>query len=237
MDGSAVTCAPLFSFLLTSAAFRKGKDDIAPLSFDEGTFNDINYAHIKIDPSRFSFEVLNREEAGKIMFQKPLFLVNGGYVETGEKPCGLLISQGKELSPFSKNNKFSAVFVVNNGKASIIRSKDLKLAEYTAFALQNGPFIIDPGGRPGIKPNATDEAERTLLALDKKGMIHFFILKGPISLYRSQDLLLKKVKNIDAAFNLDGGVISFFKLDMSGFKGSFGHAEQPSYFIKITPLK
>jgi uncharacterized protein YigE (DUF2233 family) len=237
MDSSIVSCAPLFSVLLTSAVIRKGKNDIAPLSFEEGVTNNINFVHIKIDPSKFSFEVLSREQAGKLTAQEPFLLINGGYVDVNDKPCGLLVSQGQTISPFSDNHKFSAVFAINNGKAAITRSKDFKLTEHTTFALQNGPFIIEPGKRPGIKPNATEPAERTLLALDKKGMIHFFILKGPISLYNSQDLLLKKVKNIDAALNLDGGPISFFKLDMLGAKGSFGHAEQPAYFIKIAPLK
>jgi uncharacterized protein YigE (DUF2233 family) len=103
--------------------------------------------------------------------------------------------------------------------------------------LQNGPLIIEPGGRPGIKPSATDKAERTILALDKKGMIHLFFVKGPISLYGCQNFLLNRVKNIDAALNLDGGPMTFFKLDMFGQKASFGSTQGLTHFIKIAPTQ
>ncbi len=237
MSGSTDSCTHVIFSPLTSAVIWNKIIDTTLLLFEEGRIGDTTYAHIEIDPAKFSFEILSQEDGKKLMSQKPLLLVNGGFVDASGEPCGLLISHGRELSPFSSEQKYSGVFVIHDGKALITRSEDFNFTENTNFALQNGPLIIEPGGRPGIKPNATDKAKRTVLALDKEGRIHFFFVKGPISLYGCQNFLLNKVKNIDAALNLDGGPMTFFKLDMFGQKASFGSAESLTRFIKITPVQ
>lgn len=210
-------------------------DSKKDLEIEEIATPNLQYLHIALDPQKYNFETVTSPQKSVFLILSPFLLINGGYYEKDGNPSGLVISKGKVIHPFSQNELLSGVFSIKNGKASISWSKDYQEDPGITFAVQNGPLIIEPGGKKGIHACGEKTAERTIVAVDKKGKVHLMVLKSPVTLKEAQDFIMQKIPDVSAALNLDGGPSSYFSLHMKEHHSSFGLADQLPYFIKISP--
>jgi len=162
---------------------------------------------------------------------------NGGYFGHDKLPEGLLVYQGQRLSAVVP--KFSGLFIVKDGRGQIGWFKDLgEQASKADLAVQSGPFIVDPGRRPGIK-NETSNIRflRTVLAMENDGKISVLLFQTPLTLLQAQNIILKKFPKIDAALNLDGGPSSALIAKSNNYQFSNYPAYSLPYFIVIKPKK
>ncbi|MFA4844854.1 MAG: phosphodiester glycosidase family protein [Candidatus Margulisiibacteriota bacterium] len=165
--------------------------------------------------------------------QKTCLIVNGGFFEPDGSPTGLLIEGGRQRAPLSNRALMSGTFMVKNGLFQMIRSGDYIADPGISFAVQNGPMLVEPGPRFGIVRNDLNRQPRTIIALDRAGCAHLVVLKTPVSLFVSQYIVARVVRNISYALNLDGGPSSYIYYNDGKKQVSFGDPTIPAYFIKI----
>jgi exopolysaccharide biosynthesis protein len=155
-----------------------------------------------------------------------LAVMNAGFFTKERRPTGLLVSEGRILSPFVAHSggAGSGVFLIENDTASLVeRDQASALVSKrsfgpTAFAIQAGPRIIEPDGKDGIVKDDGAHANRTVIGENAEGEAIIAIVIGPAgwpsgpTLYEVQRLLggtgLGRISR-DLAFrfalNLDGG--------------------------------
>ncbi|MBU0671488.1 MAG: phosphodiester glycosidase family protein [Candidatus Margulisbacteria bacterium] len=223
----------LFSQIAAGSAKPASTPAPEPIVLTENSSNNIDYTIISFDPARTDFGITFPQDT---VCEEGVLVFNGGFYDENRNPEGLLISQGQELAPLSTKEVMSGILSIKDGQVSIVRTSDYLPRPDEDFVLQCGPLIIEPGGRRGIRGNAM-AAERTILAIDKAGRAYIIVIKTPISLFDAQELLLKRVPNIDAALNLDGGPSSFYYYNQDDQDFSFGSANYPAYFINVTPSR
>jgi hypothetical protein len=149
--------------------------------------------------------------------EDPWVAINGGFYEGG-KPLGLVVHEGKELSPLSDRGGSGVLFA---GPAGLDISPREAWTPGPTEALQSIDRLVD-GGKNLVKPNPdkaaraaiaiVDDAVEFILAFDSKSLS---APTGPIKLKetsnnglaldRFADYLVQEVK-ADKAINLDGGV-------------------------------
>jgi exopolysaccharide biosynthesis protein len=195
----------------------------------EGTrFVRLRFTDEKTDPTSFtanalvmnasevSAQIVDQPEASRlkapslatIVKQEKAFAgINGGYFTRDFKPVGLHIDHGKMLSPVSKVGVASgAVFIDSAGRLALrSRKTDLSQAEY---AIQAGPFLIDPGGKLGIGKQGPAEPRTVLAASDDDIIVA--MATSPVSLRDLAQCLLETassfgVQRFERALNMDGG--------------------------------
>ncbi len=145
------------------------------------------------------------------------YLVSGGFYDSNFKPIGLLISQGKEISPWQENRLFNAVFSIN--LLDIARITQEVPKDPLRVALQSGPLIFENGGKIALRSSAVFE-RRVVLGITGENRPVFLVfwsqnnfLKGPM--LEELPFLIEEINeifglNIADAMNLDGGTASFF---------------------------
>jgi|GEM_PF-3007692 len=223
---AGIQTAVLGSYYLSSPVKNEAPDK---LEVKQTRFQNTSYIEITIDPAQFNFQVIKPNEEQSSYSAE--VVINGGYFEQNNSPSGLLVSDSLQISPPTQKPVLSGLFLVKNGKASIVWARDYQTDSRPEFAVQNGPLVIEPGGKRGIRKKDGLPYKRTLIAVDKTGKVHIIIIKTPASLYQCQELLLKKIKNIDAAVNLDGGPSTYIKYRSM----DFGNSQTLPYLIRIIP--
>ena len=144
--------------------------------------------------------------------------INGGYFEPDFKPTGLLIVDGATVFPAVARPLLSGVLYIGATGALELRRRDEPLTG-ARFALQSGPFLIDPpeppepgtparAGTVGIrKPGPV--APRTVLALSARRDLAVIStsLVGLLDLAEalSQEPAAFGLQEVERALNLDGG--------------------------------
>jgi len=133
--------------------------------------------------------------------------INGGFYTPEFQPLGLLVADGKKLSPLLNNRLLMGLVVIDSqGHLQLKwRGQSYKNAQ---FAFQSGPYIIKPGGRRGIKKTSTQAKTRTVLA--QSGDKLLVMSTSAVSLYDLAAVLSRYpnafgVNSIERALNLDGG--------------------------------
>lgn len=136
--------------------------------------------------------------------------VNGGFFQMNSfEYDGLLVIEGQQIEP--KNSTYSGAVVVDaDGTLSLQRIGDVSRP---AFAMQTGPFLIDPGGTMGIRSDAYDMFRRSFIAQSANTIVAG--VTSPVSLYQLAELLLQwpdafGVEFFDSALNLSGAASSGF---------------------------
>ena len=152
-----------------------------------------------------------------------LLVTNAGFFTEEWKATGLLVSAGETLSPFvaQAGSAGSGVLLVRDHRIRLLE-RDAAAAEDfrdALLAIQAGPRIIEPGGRPGIRSDDGARANRTVIGADARGRLVLVVVYqvdggrrfGP-SLFELMELLgprgLGRVSEelaLDLALNLDGG--------------------------------
>ncbi len=183
-------------------------------------FNDVyNFDYIIVDSNRVFLYPNENKLSGSEVEDKfgCSYLINGGFYDPYFKPIGLLISEGKEISPWQKNRLFNAVFSINRFDTARITREVPQ--DPLRVALQSGPLVFENGRKIAIKSSAVFE-RRVVVGVTGENKPVFLVfwsqdnfLKGP-SLEEVPYLIEEINKgfdlNIADAVNLDGGTASFF---------------------------
>lgn len=143
-----------------------------------------------------------------------LAVVNAGFFTPERRATGLLVSQGKLISPFISEGggAGSGVFVLDDGKASLVLREKAKKEHFerAELALQAGPRIIEPDGSMGIRADDGARANRTVIGADRGGRVVVLVAVGPNgwstgpTLFELQKLISRDL-GLAFALNLDGG--------------------------------
>jgi exopolysaccharide biosynthesis protein len=164
--------------------------------------------------------------AGVMQRENCIAGVNGGYFDPDHAPVGLLVSDGRVVSPLRKARLLSGVVRVINGRVQIQRPTEFSLKGRPSAARQCGPFLVDRG-KPISGLNDTRPARRTFVvtgAGDRAAIGY----SSAVTLAQLGDLLatpgLAGEWKIQRALNLDGGSSSGFWF--AGENGIFSIREQ-----------
>ncbi len=145
------------------------------------------------------------------------YLISGGFYDPNFKPIGLLISEGREVSSWQKNQLFNGIFSINHFDTARITREVPQ--DSLRVALQAGPLVFENGKRVIYKSSVVFE-RRIVLGVtgeNKPIFLAFWsqenFLKGPT--LEEISYLIEKINrefglNIADAMNLDGGTASFF---------------------------
>jgi uncharacterized protein YigE (DUF2233 family) len=145
--------------------------------------------------------------------------VNGGFFDAGLKPVGLLVAAGREVSPMATDGPSGVLCVGEDGSV-----KMLALSDYLASpprcreALQAGPLVVDPGGKPGIRSRDEKRFRRTVVCLDAEGGVRLLVT-GELTLWELMEVLLDEKLvgfKVERALNLDGGPSTALWADCEG---------------------
>lgn len=142
--------------------------------------------------------------------ENALLVVNGGYFTRSFAPDGLFRLNKKELAPLSHKGVLSGAVQIDQGKLKLLPRKEIKAQPNL---MQTGPFLIDPGGKLGIRSKGP-QAERTVLALlpasqpDRSPDVAVMVIREKLSLLETAKILHGldlEGRKIERALNLDGG--------------------------------
>ncbi len=138
--------------------------------------------------------------------------VNGGYFDPENAPVGLLVSEGRTLSPLRKAKLLSGVLFTTADKVDIVRAGRFAMTRKIRAAVQCGPLLVD-GAQPVVGLNDSRTARRTFAAVDGRGQAALGV-SSPVSLAQLGRILchanLFGKTKVARALNLDGGSSSAF---------------------------
>ena len=149
-------------------------------------------------------EVMARTEA--------LAGVNGGYFDPEDAPVGLLVSEGRVLSPLRKAKLLSGVLLATGSRVDVVRTTHFSMSDKIKSALQCGPLLVERAA-PVVGLNDTRPARRTFAAVDGNGRAALGVCSAVSLAQLSRILCLTNVAGkmkIARALNLDGGSSSAF---------------------------
>ena len=137
-------------------------------------------------------------------------MINGGYFDSSFQPVGLVMRDGQTISEMSKQPALSGVFAIfKDGTVQLIPRAAYRPNDLIDSAIQAGPFVVDPGGKPGIQSDDFKKAKRTAIGQTISGEI-VFITTTPCTLYELSEILTKHqsvlgIDRFESVLNLDGG--------------------------------
>ncbi|MDP9137826.1 MAG: phosphodiester glycosidase family protein [Pseudomonadota bacterium] len=150
------------------------------------------------------------------------FAMNGGMYQADFRPVGLLIENGRELSPADTATltgtpgqipnfykKPNGVFYIGGGQAGILETdRFLSQRPKTEFATQSGPLLVIDGAiHPALIVNSTDRKPRNGVGLSNPTAVHFVITEGWVNFHDFARFFRDGLGCPNALF-LDGGTAS-----------------------------
>jgi uncharacterized protein YigE (DUF2233 family) len=170
----------------------------------------IDIVIIMISPdNNFDFGILDvsdSQKAGNVLSywdsKRYSLMINGGYFTPEFTPVGLCKINGKFINKRKPKKLSGFVAIDQKGAINILTHSD-DLKKYPSI-LQCGPYVIDPGGKVGIRSNDGEISTRTLIGKTYDNQI-VIMISSPISLYDLANFIKKKIPNIERLLNLDGG--------------------------------
>jgi Phosphodiester glycosidase len=169
--------------------------------------------------------VLNLAEAMKR--GKCLAGVNGGYFGPDSTPLGLLISDGKIITPLIRARLLTGMLGASSRGVQILRSREFSPQQKFNAVVQCGPFLVDRGqSLRGLEK--TRLARRTFAAVGSPDRAALGFCSEVSLASLGEILATKRLASdlkIERALNLDGGSSSaFWVAHESG--GAFSISEQ-----------
>jgi uncharacterized protein YigE (DUF2233 family) len=163
--------------------------------------------------------------------------VNGGYFDPEDAPVGLLVSEGRVLSPLRKAKLLSGVLLATGSRVDVVRTTHFSMSDKIKSALQCGPLLVERTA-PVVGLNDTRPARRTFAAVDGNGHAALGVCSAVSLSQLSRILCLTNVAGkmkIARALNLDGGSSSAFSF--AGKDGITSIKEQKTVrdFVAIAP--
>lgn len=193
--------------MLRSVMFPQTSDRFASMfvfaSLDRGATKGAIVSGTDIQRGRFQLHQLADENNATVA-------INGGFfVMPSFTFDGLLVIDGKQIS--QANTRHSGAVTMDTSRSvSLVPIADVGQPEY---ALQTGPFFIDPGGTMGMRSHTYDHFERSYIAQSADKLV--VGVCSPLSLYDLAEVLLQHpdafgVSSFDAGLNLCGSATSGF---------------------------
>jgi len=216
----------------TSIWFTRGwsgrieeREDIAGgIQFYRGTYEKRGEESVEIyaaviDPDQSQFSIVSQSSEGIesaqdfIAFAErydALVMINGGYFDHNFVPVGLAIQGGTEVAGVLEQRPLSAaVITYKSGSIAVVPTEDYSPSPDQIHAFQAGPYLIDPGGEPGIYSEDYKRAERSAIGLTDEGVI-VLLTTSPCTLFQLSEILSTDpqaigVNAFEYVLNLDGG--------------------------------
>ena len=120
-------------------------------------------------------------------------VVNGGFFDENSRPLGLVVGDGKEMSPLRKVDQ--GLFLISMGKPVIQHTRD-PLPSGVDTALQSGPRLVVDGRALQLKPQVS---RRTSICLPGDGTVMLVVFPTAISLSDLAGALARPVADLQAA--------------------------------------
>ena len=177
-----------------------------------------------LDLARFSVGLRMNPEAAPLEALRgdALAIANAGYFTEARQPTGLLVSDHERLHRFvrSAGGAGSGVLTVQGGRVRLLERDALRAedVEGVEMAIQAGPRLIEADGRPGIRSDDGQRANRTAIGRDGHGRFVLAVTYADdggfargLTLFELQDILRNQLVRFDprlgleVALNLDGG--------------------------------
>lgn len=165
------------------------------------------------------FDRLKSWLAGKN--EQLLFAMNAGMFKSDFSPVGLLVQDGKQVSPLNlsdgKGNFFlkpNGVFFVSQAGPGIVESTEYPaLAQSVRLATQSGPLLVRNGAlHPAISATSTSRLLRNGVGISGD-TIMFVISEQPVSFYELAIYFRDELHCPDALY-LDGVVSSLYSTEL-----------------------
>ena len=163
--------------------------------------------------------------------------VNGGYFDPEDAPVGLLVSDGRVVSPFRKAKLLSGVLFATKGQVDVVRAKRFAMNDKIKSARQCGPFLVERAA-PVAGLNDTRPARRTFAAVNGDGRAALGICSAVSLAQLSRILCLTNLggkMKIVRALNLDGGSSSAFWFAGKEEAFSIPEAKTVRDFVAVVP--
>jgi uncharacterized protein YigE (DUF2233 family) len=163
--------------------------------------------------------------------------VNGGYFDSADAPLGLLVSDGRVLSPLRKAKLLTGLLFTKEDRIDIVRANRFSLKEKPEAAVQCGPLLIDHG-QPVAGLNDSRTARRSFAAVNGKGRVALGISSSVSLAQLSQILCLTNTAGpfkIARALNLDGGSSTAFWFASSHGTVSLPEQKTVRDFVIVVP--
>jgi Phosphodiester glycosidase len=138
--------------------------------------------------------------------------VNGGYFDPEDAPVGLLVSDGKILSPLRKAKLLTGVLFSTRNKVEITRANGFVVSRSIRSAVQCGPLLVERSA-PIAGLDDARLARRTFAAVDGRGHGALGVCSAVSLAQLGRILALPNVLGEGKpvrALNLDGGSSSGF---------------------------
>ena len=163
--------------------------------------------------------------------------VNGGYFDPENAPVGLLISDGRLLSPLRKAKLLTGILFATPNRVDILRTSRYSMKPRPQTALQCGPLLIEHGESvAGLNDSRT--ARRTFAGVDGKGRTLIGISSAVSLAQLSQIVSLTNSAGefrATRAMNLDGGSSTAFWFASDHGPISFPEQKTVRDFVLVVP--
>ncbi|MGI8891359.1 MAG: phosphodiester glycosidase family protein [Chthoniobacterales bacterium] len=178
-----------------------------------------------------------RSLAATMPATKALAGVNGGYFDPDDAPVGLLVSDGRVISPQRKAKLLAGVIFTRGDRVEIVRSSAFAMSAKIKNAVQCGPFLVEHS-KSVVGLNGTRRARRTFAGVDGEGRAVLGICSS-VSLSELGQILAVpgaagKIK-LARAINLDGGSSSAFWFAGGGDSFSQSEFKPVRNFLAVVP--
>lgn len=166
----------------------------------------------RFDPARVRFRVIYEPDHPRRVGEwltdfNALAAVNGNFFDPQNHALGLVVQAGRVVggAPY---RGFGGMFAVQGDEARVRWNvKEPYAGEPLAYALQNFPMLVLPGGAPNLEIDDNQRvAPRTVVAQDRAGRI--VLIASPAAAFTLTELgqwLAASDLELDVALNLDGG--------------------------------
>ncbi|MBI2376391.1 MAG: phosphodiester glycosidase family protein [Deltaproteobacteria bacterium] len=208
------------------------------------------------DPKKVGFELVMNPERKPVAHVRTdaMVVANAAYFTPDFRPTGLLVSNGKTISPFVRGagGAGSGVFVLENGAIELLERDKVGTRSFgmATLAIQAGPRIIEPDGSRGIHRDDGTGAHRTVIGADARGHLALAIIVGGSepwagpSLYETQLLLgpnglgaERPELELRFALNLDGGPSSAIEVRHSSYRLSIAEGSPVLSILALSPIR
>ncbi len=135
-------------------------------------------------------------------------IINGGYFESDFSPVGLCRIDGSPIHNTPSKGLSGFVAIDKRGVIRLLTKKD-NTNSYP-IVIQTGPYVIDPGGKIGIRSRGKRSARRTLVGLTEEGDV-VIVVTEQITLYDLALSIKKRIPKLERLLNLDGGISTCMK--------------------------
>jgi len=164
-----------------------------------------------LDRVELDIERVPRSTSLATMLQRThaLLATNAGFFDEHNRPVGLVVAQGRTLTPFARSVAGGVLFV-HGSKARVALSDGFALPIGTSFAVQAKPPLLDDGAIVQLR-RGINRADRTALCVRENGkVLDVYIARsrhprgrgGPSLRAFGRTLL---AQGCEEALNLDGG--------------------------------